>query len=153
LLLAKQSQNRNQIKKLIMEIYPALETLIKKFDIDCIGFIPPTVKREVQLIHEFKTYLHFNLPFLRISKIKTPIIVPQKTLSKLQDRIENARKTIIVEDERIFQNILLIDDAIGSGASLNETGRQIQEKELCKNNLIGISITGSFKGFDVISEI
>ena len=101
---------------------------------------------------EFRKKMHANLPILSISKLKTPIIVPQKTLSKLAHRIENAAHTIVVEDTRKFKTILLIDYAVGSGATLNETGRQMKEKKLCKR-IIGLAVTGSVKGFDVISEV
>ena len=84
---------------------------------------------------------------------KTPIIIPQKTLTKLEDRVENARQTIIIDDTGKYKNILLIDDAVGSGATMNETARQIKKKGLCTGKIVGLAITGSFKGFDVISEI
>jgi predicted amidophosphoribosyltransferase len=80
-------------------------------------------------------------------------MVAQKTLNKLQDRIDNAQQTIIVEDKTPFDNILLIDDAVGSGATLNETAAQIKRKKLCKGRIIGLAIVGSFKGFDIISEV
>ncbi len=51
-----------------------------------------------------------------------------------------------------YKNILLIDDAVGSGATMNETAKQIKNKGIAKK-IIGIAITGSFKGFDVISEV
>jgi hypothetical protein len=41
---------------------------------------------------------------------------------------------------------------VGSGATLNETATQIKQKGIAKK-VIGLSITGSFKGFDVISEV
>lgn len=50
-------------------------------------------------------------------KVKTEIIVPQKILSKLEDRIENASGTIILTESGKYRNILLIDDAVGPGAS------------------------------------
>jgi len=52
-----------------------------------------------------------------------------------------------------YKNILLIDDAVGSGSTLNETAGQIKRKGICKGQVIGLTITGSFKGFDVISEV
>ena len=85
--------------------------------------------------------------------IKTEIIVPQKTLSKLEDRVENAKKTIIVGDKKGYRNVLLIDDAVGSGATMNETAKQVRNKQLVTGDIIGLAITGSFKGFDVISEV
>ncbi|HRN71177.1 MAG TPA: hypothetical protein PLS49_08415 [Candidatus Woesebacteria bacterium] len=153
LLYAKQSQDKKLIKSLSDEIHPKLLQLVKRYDVDGIVFIPPTVKREVQFMKELERNLSLPLPILKVSKIKTEISVPQKTLSKLGDRIENAKHTIVVEDNKKYKNILLIDDAVGSGATLNETAAQIKRKGLCEGKLIGLAITGSFKGFDVISEV
>ena len=153
LLYAKQSQNKEYIKKLIAFIKPSIETVIKKNKINVIGIIPPTVKREIQIMKELAKAIKTNYKLISITKIKTPIIIPQKTLSKLPDRIENAKSTIVVDEKGIFKNILLIDDAVGSGATLNETAKKIRERKLCKGKIIGLAIVGSFKGFDVISEV
>jgi len=45
-----------------------------------------------------------------------------------------------------------IDDALGSGATLNETAKKIKKQKLAEN-IIGPAITGSFSGFEVISEV
>jgi len=153
LLYAKQSQNKKLIGELIHTIKPRVEKLLTKYDIDGIGYIPPTVKREVQFMKELQKGFGFNKRVLNIEKIKTQIPVPQKTLSKLEDRIENAKRTIIVNDKASYGNVLLIDDAVGSGATLNETASQIRDKGICKGKIIGLSITGSYSGFDVISEV
>lgn len=153
LLYAKQSQNKSLIKELTSIIKPKIDQIIKKQNIDAIGFIPPTVKREVQFMRELEKNLSLNTPAISIIKIKTEVAVPQKTLSKLQDREENAHNTIIVDEKRHFKNILLLDDAVGSGATLNETAGQIKTRKIVSNQIIGLAITGSFKGFDVISEV
>jgi predicted amidophosphoribosyltransferase len=153
LLYAKQSQDKKIIKDLSLSIKENILSIIKRFNIDAIGFIPPTVKREVQFMRELEKTLDIRLPQLKIVKVKGQIAIPQKTLSKLIDRIENAQKTIIVAETRKFNNILLIDDAVGSGSTLNETASQIRVKGLCNKNIIGLAITGSLKGFDVISEV
>jgi len=41
-----------------------------------VGFIPPTVKREVQLMKELENNLDFKIGKINITKIKTPITVP-----------------------------------------------------------------------------
>ncbi len=153
LLYAKQSQNKQLIKQLITDIRPKIVKIIKKYNIDGVVFIPPTVKREVQFMKELERELKLSVYTLSVTKIKTEIVIPQKTLPKLNDRIENAKHTIIVEEQKQFNNILLIDDAVGSGATLNETAKQIKDKNLVHGKLIGLAITGSFKGFDIISEV
>lgn len=153
LLYAKQSQDRKMMKLVAETARPPAQKLIKKYHIDGILFIPPTVKRETQFMKELEKNLRLPVRLLSVSKVKTPVIVPQKTLSKLQDRIENARETIAVEEKGAFKNILIIDDAVGSGATLNETAKKIIKKGICSGKIIGLVITGSFKGFDVISEV
>lgn len=153
LLYAKQSQNPTLIRRLITEIQPRILSVVRRFSVDGILFIPPSVRREIQLMKELKNHLRLSTRILRVTKIKTTIIIPQKTLTKLEDRIENAARTIVVENTGSYNNILLIDDAVGSGATFNETAKQIHTKGLCKGKIIGLAITGSFKGFDVISEV
>ena len=153
LLYAKQSQDKKLIKDLIEVVRPRINELIRDYKIDGVGFIPPTVKREIQFMKELEKNLHLKTRIIKISKAKTEIAIPQKTLSKLPDRIENAKNTIFVEENSTYNNILLIDDAVGSGATINETAAQIKRKGICKNKIIGLSITGSFKGFDIISEV
>ncbi len=153
LLYAKQSQNVGLISRLINQIRPEILGVIKENKIDGILFVPPTVKREIQFMKELEKQLDLPTRAVSVTKIKTEIIVPQKTLSKLEDRVENAKRTIIIDDKKKYTNVLLIDDAVGSGATMNETAKKIKDKNLVNGEIIGLAITGSFKGFDIISEI
>jgi len=153
LLFAKQSQNRKLINELTDIIKPSVIKVIREYNIDGVGFIPPTVKRELQLIKQIQKRLSLDTRTLVINKVKTPVAVPQKTLGKIEDRVINARETIVVQGNDKYSNILLIDDAVGSGSTLNETAKKIRQKGLCGGKVIGLAITGSFKGFEVISEV
>ena len=46
----------------------------------------------------------------------------------------------------------MLDDAVGSGATLNETACKLKMKKLAAE-VIGFAVIGSFKGFDVIQEV
>lgn len=153
LLYAKQSQQANLMSELIKTLAPAINKLIETKNITSVGFIPPTVKRQIQFMSVLKKKLNLKVRFIEIQKIKSAVAVPQKSLSKLADRIENARHSLVVNDNSEHANILLIDDAVGSGATLNETARQIKEMSICRGKITGLAITGSYKGFDVISEV
>jgi phosphoribosylpyrophosphate synthetase/biotin operon repressor len=152
LLYSKQSQNKKLIKELSLEIKAKIEKIIKDNNVDSIAFIPPTVKREIQLIKELERFLDLKINKVDLIKIKSDIMVPQKILNKLEDRVQNAKGTISVSDSIKYNKILLIDDAVGSGATLNETAKKIKDIKIAKK-VIGLAITGSFKGFDVISEV
>lgn len=153
LLYAKQSQEISLMNELIDALTPAIDRLIKQKNITSVGFIPPTVKRQIQFMTVLRNHLQLKTRFIKIKKIKSQVAVPQKSLGKLVDRIENARHSIVVSDKSSHGNILLIDDAVGSGATLNETAKQIREKGMCQGKIIGLAIVGSYKGFDVISEV
>ncbi len=153
LLFAKQSQNRRLINEIARQIQPIVLKVIRQYKIDGVGFIPPTVKRELQFIKQVEKMLNLGVRTIPITKIKTPVAVPQKTLSKIEDRIVNARETMSLDDTGSYNNILLIDDAVGSGSTLNETAKKIRQKGLCKGQIVGLAVTGSFKGFEVISEV
>lgn len=153
LLYAKQTQNLDLMKQIFQIIKDPIADLINKKNINAVGFIPPTITRSLQLQKELEKMLNLGLPKINLIKIANQIAVPQKSLNKLEDRIENAAHTIIVDDQNIYDNILLIDDAVGSGATLNETARQIKNKKLFTGKIIGLALTGSFKGFEIINEV
>lgn len=152
LLYAKQSQDRKMIKEISEIVRPYVVQIVGKYHIETIGYIPPTVKRSVQLMELLEKNIGTTLPELRLEKVVGEVRVPQKTLSKLSDRVENARATIFVTDRRSFGTALLIDDAMGSGATLNEVAGKLKQQGVAKE-VIGLVIVGSLKGFDVISEV
>lgn len=158
-LYAKQSQNRQLIKELVKEVKPIIDKIIAQYKIKAVAFIPPTVPRQLQFIQEFQQSLNLALPTIPLVKVRSGrVIVAQKTLSKLTDRIDNARSTIFTKPAAKSKNVqhsnlLLIDDAVGSGATLNETAKKLKTEGWVSQKIIGFAIVGSYKGFDVISEI
>lgn len=149
---AKQGQNRPLMQEIINLTKNKLEALIREKKIEAVGFIPPTIKRHLQIMTAFQKGYNLSLPLLNLVKVSGMIPVPQKALSKLEDRIRNASASIMIKDTRQFGNILLIDDAVGSGATINETAAKLKKKGAAKK-VFGLAITGSFKGFEVIQEI
>lgn len=153
ILYAKQSQDRALMREIVVEIRVRIAELVERKKIDAICFVPATVKREIQLMKELEEKLHLPMKTIKVTKIKTPIVVPQKTLGKLEERIGNARESLVVETNGYYGNILIIDDAVGSGATMQEVARQIRRQGICTGSLIGLGLTGSFNGFDVIQEV
>ena len=154
ILYAKQSQTRSLIKQIAVHTKPFVKKLIYQKNTKAVGFIPPTIPRQLQFQKELQKHLNLPLPHLSLTKAyqgQTP--VAQKSLSKLKDRIQNAQSTIFIKDKSLtYSNILLIDDAVGSGATLNQTAKKLKTEYSVKK-VYGLSIVGSYKGFDIISEI
>jgi biotin operon repressor len=149
---AKQGQNKHLMTIIVNEIKQRILNLIQSKNIDAVLFVPPTINRKVQIMDVLEKYLAINLPLIQISKIKTRIIIPQKALSKIFERVANAKNTFVIPAQKNYNHILIIDDAVGSGSTINEIAAKVKNKKVA-NKVSGLAITGSFKGFDVISEL
>ncbi len=149
---AKQGQSIPLIRRMIIEIKPRILEFIKVHNVDAIGFVPPTLRREVQLMKVLAKGLNIPLPQINIKKLNGLIPVPQKSLSKLQERIDNASGSFTIMEQRSFSHVLLIDDAVGSGATLNQVAEKLKNKKTAQR-VSGLAIVGSFKGFDVITDV
>ncbi len=149
---AKQGQNKFLMKILIDEIRDRVQKMIADNQFDAVCFVPPTIKRETQIMKFIETHLRINLPKVKIQKLSGIIPVPQKSLSKIEERINNANTTFAIADRVNYKNVLLIDDAVGSGATLNQIAKKLKDKKTAEK-VTGLAIVGSFKGFDVITDI
>lgn len=149
---AKQGQNKLLMKRIVSEIRQRVYRLIEENQIDAVLFVPPTIDRKVQIMTVLQNLLNLERPTIKVDKIKNQIVVPQKALSKIFERIANAKNTFYVPIQQKYKRVLIIDDAIGSGATINEIALKLNEKNIA-NEIIGLAITGSYKGFEIISEI
>ncbi len=153
MLYAKQTNNKELAHNVLEIISGNVYKLIDKYDIDSFAFIPPSIDRKIQLMDELKKWLNFDLKELKLLKIFKDKPVPQKSLNKKSDRIINASQTIFIWDNKFkWKNILLIDDAVWSWATLNETAKKIKEKNLA-HKVYWLAIVWSYKWFEVINEV
>ena len=82
------------------------------------------------------------------------IHIPQKSLKTRKERIENARNTIFIHDTHIseYRKVLLIDDFVGSGATINETAKKLKADGV--REVIGMALVGNLNlSYDIINEI
>ena len=152
-LYAKQSQNKKMMYDVAKEIKPTINGIIKDFKINAVAFIPHSIPRETPFLNILKKQLNLSIPHIKLVKAYSgEIPVAQKSLSKLEDRIINAKNTIMVFNKSISNSrVLLIDDAVGSGSTLYETAKKL--KMLGVKKIYGYAIVGSYKGFEVIKEV
>ncbi len=149
---AKQGQNKFLMRMMMDEINKRIRDFVKLQKADAIAFVPPTIRREVQVMKFIQTQSNIALPIIDLKKISGIIPVPQKSLSKLDERIRNAENTFAITDQRKFNHVVMIDDAVGSGATLNQIAGKLLNKQTAKK-VTGLAIVGSFKGFDVITDV
>jgi len=153
-LYGKQAQSKQIVKQIAAECQGLIRRIISRFGIRAVGFLPHSIPRRIQFLKEFRKNLKLNLPEVELVKAYAgKIPVAQKSLASLEERVENARRTIMVGDiGPRFTSVLLIDDAVGSGATLNETAKKLKLSGMAKK-VIGLAVVGSMKGFEVIREV
>lgn len=153
-LYSKLAQKKDYIPLIVDECRSGIDKLISKYKIDAVGFIPHSIPRKIQFLKEFASELDLRIPRIQLVKAYSGgMPIAQKSLSRLEERIENARKSIEIKDvDRKYKNVLIIDDAIGSGSTLNEVAKKLKMLKIA-DKVYGFAIVGSMKGFDVISEV
>jgi predicted amidophosphoribosyltransferase len=131
-----------------------LTNLIEELNIDTLCWVPHSLKRAIPFLPAIQKKLKLRKPHIKVRKIFSGAVpVPQKSLSRLEDRIENARSTLYVDEfAGSPQRILIIDDAVGSGATINELSK-ILRRNFKPKEIHAYAIVGSYKGFDVISQV
>ena len=149
---AKQGQNKYLMSIMMKVAKPKITNLVAKLGADAIGFVPPTIRREIQIMKYIQNDLRLPLPVIDIKKLSGIIPVPQKSLSNIDERIRNAEHTFAVTEQRKFEHVVLIDDAVGSGSTLNQIAGKIKKKNVA-TKVTGLALVGSFKGFDVITDV
>lgn len=129
---------------------PVLHRLIATFQCDAAVWVPHTLKRTHPLQDFLNRTNDLPIPKIPIVKIIVKNIVPQKTLSELERRLENAELTNHVTETinnlEKYKCVIIIDDAIGSGATIETIG--VKMRRINSNlNLIAVAALGSYKGF------
>ncbi|MEM1311854.1 MAG: winged helix-turn-helix transcriptional regulator [Patescibacteria group bacterium] len=150
--LAKQTENRKLIGEVVDIVEIKILNLIINHKIDSIAFVPPTARRITQFMQELEKGLSIPLPVCKIQKLNTPVRIQQKSIRDLDDRVINADKTMVVSEKRQFNTTLLVDDFVGSGSTMNIIAKKLKQVDVSKS-VIGIAITGSLKGFEVINQV
>ena len=92
-----------------------------------------------------------RIPLVKYSPSK--ILIPQKSLKRPEERIQNAKNTIFIRGEHIdYNTVLLIDGFVGFVAPLNESA--IKLKAAWAKKVIGFAFFGSLDlKYEVINEM
>ena len=153
-MAAKSGQNRRALEEINKLVAGSIHQVVKDYDIKHITWAPHSIARKMLFLPVLKSLLKLNLSEIPTVKVYSGAIpVAQKSLSKLEDRIENARETIMLQShQKLKGNVLIIDDALGSGATMNEISKKIK-KQCNAPKIIGYAVVGSHKGFEVISVV
>jgi hypothetical protein len=149
---AKQGQSIFLMNIIIEEIKERIHSFIKDQKADAVAFVPPSIGREIQFMRFLKNNLNLSLPHMDIKKINGLIPLPQNSIQRMEDKIRNADNTYVVSETRHFKHVIIIDDSVDSGATLNQIAGKIKLKGIAAE-VTGLALVGSIEGFDVASDL
>jgi predicted amidophosphoribosyltransferase/DNA-binding HxlR family transcriptional regulator len=153
ILYAKQNSDEVLMKAIAKRIQSPILSVIKREKFSFIGTVPHSVPRKKDFLATTLSYIAITPKPERIfSKIFADHAVAQKTLKSKQEREQNAEETLFLLKKTFPEKILLIDDACGSGATLNISAEKIK-KVSPETKVFGLTFVGSIKGFEVIPEM
>ena len=133
---------------------PLIIAYAKECQVNAVGFIPPTRRRPKQIMTLLEKQFHkgsFRAAVIDIEKIRGDIPREQKTIRELRDRIHNANHTFRVSPYSHVHNykrILLVDDFIGSGTTLNQVAKLLKDRGFT-GEVFGLGIVGEERGYSV----
>ena len=149
--IVKGSGNQKKLKENVKYFYDDIKKIVSfvlERDIEAVSFIPPTASRPVQVMKLLKDNFESRLTIPTV-KIKRNFTDPagsrmeQKHIGSVEGRIKNARETYNPIFEKKYKSVLLVDDIIGSGATINEVAKKIKEKGIAEKvyamGLVGIN--------------
>jgi len=152
---AKQSQSLVLLKELAMVTIWQIDCLLNNVAFDAVCFAPHSLQRKVQILDFLKDKRNISLPEIKLKKFYIwDVIIPQKSIKWTSQRIRNAKETIFVASgQKAVNSLLLIDDFVWSGATLNESAHKIKEAWLAKT-VVWLALVGNVDmSFDVINEV
>lgn len=149
---AKLGQSDFMMNILIEEIKDKVISFVKEKHADAIAYVPPTIGRGIQLMKFLKNNLNLSLPLVEIKKVDTLIPLPQNSIVNMENKIKNADNTYVVSETRHFKHLIIIDDFVDTGATLNQISGKIKLKGIAAE-ITTLGIVGSFKGFDGFASI
>lgn len=150
----KQTQNRDLSKRVIENIKQRIEKLIVQEAIDAVCFVPVSIKRYVQLMTILQQNIGLTLPKIKLDKFFPWEVIAQKQLKGDIARNKNAENTIFaLQGQKKYKKILLIDDFIGSWATLNISAKKLKQAWYAQE-VIGFAIVGNMDlSYEVINEV
>ena len=153
--VVKNFYRKEVVEELLDHAVPLIIAYAKKQKVNAVGFIPPTRKRDHQIMTLLQKRFQkgpLRVAILPIQKIRTNGVArEQKTIRDLKDRIYNADHTFSLSPYTYphnYKRILLVDDLIGSGSTLNQVAKLLKERGF-EGQVFGLGIVGDELGYSV----
>jgi len=140
--ISKIQPTNNLLWEILFHIKPSIQKLVFSKKIDALCFIKPTMSRKLQIMTYLETNINITLPIIPLKK-KPWFFPPQKSIKHKSDRIANANASFLIKNYKSIHNhVLIIDDAVWSGATLIENAKRIKESGIAKK-VSWYAITGT----------
>jgi len=132
LYTAKHSGNALMQLQLFRETERQIHEVIEEYGIDAVAFIPGCTSQGKALMNRWKEALDLPLPHVNLVRAIEENPLSQDRISLQSDRELAAEGTLAVSDHRRFQHVLLLDDEVLSGTTIQHAAHSIKESEVAE---------------------
>lgn len=131
--IGKQDKKLMQNYFIEIKIKDIIKNLIKKHNINAVAYCPSLESKKHEIMHELRRHLKLSIPLISINRIQTNIFV---------DKIKSIKTDYIVDINKKYKNILLIDSYFLSGQKFISFSKLLSQAGI--KNIIGLVFCGRY---------
>lgn len=148
--VAKSSDSKKITEMVVNENFDIVRKYVKSLKIDACLFVPHTRKRPYQIMNLFmKEWIDTDA--IKVSRVFSKIRREQKTIKRLEDRVASASSTFLIKPDKEYERVLLVDDFIGSGATINQIAKELKSLGVAKK-VYALALVGE-EGSYTVSKV
>ncbi len=128
LCAAKSSQNLVMQVEIFKKIEEQIHAFIDECMIDAVAFVPSSTAAGKTFMREWKEYLDLPFPHINLVHPSNGDNVPQSAISMTTHKTANAEQNMAIDDHRCYTHVLLLDDTVLTGATLQSTAAALLDQ-------------------------
>jgi len=129
---AKTSENAVLQLEIFKQTERQIHEMITEHGVEAVAFVPGSTAAGKKFIRQWQEALDLPLPHVNLVRVAEDPGVPQKAISLQVDREDYAQRTLVPGDHRRFKHILLLDDRIISGTTINQAAKSLIKEDVAQ---------------------
>ncbi len=122
---AKSSDNGPLQIELFQEVEAQIHEYINDYQIDAVAFVPGSSAYGKRLMDRWRETLDLPLPHVNLVRAVMDTSAPQQGISLASDQTQYRHDSLIVDEHRTFDHVLLIDDQLLSGKTMSMAAQRM----------------------------
>ncbi len=127
---AKASKNAVLQMEIFRQTERQIHDMITEYGIEAVAFVPGATDVGKTFMKQWQQTLDLPLPHINLVRVAQDTNVPQGAISLQRDREDYTSYTMVPGDHRRFRHVLLLDDSVISGTTINQAAQSLLKEEV-----------------------